>query len=77
MKNTYIAPNSKVIKLDKLMDHGENIPSASQGEDNVVDAKRMSWDIKKQHKPVLDNGYDDLWDNDKWDTNLWDDAGWK
>lgn len=79
MKKKYIAPYSKEIKLDELMDDGfgETLPSASYGENHTVDAKPMGLGNKKPRKPAPDNGYDDLWDDDQWHTNLWDDMMWK
>ena len=68
MKKTYIAPKSKEIKLNKLMDHGQNLSTAS-AEDHIVDAKRMDWD-DEMYEALPDNG-------NLWDTNLWDDAGWE
>lgn len=77
MKKKYIAPYSKEIKLDELMDHTEPLYYSLPGENHTVDAKPMGLGNKKSRKPAPDNGYDDLWDDDQWHTNLWDDMMWK
>lgn len=74
MKKKYIAPYSKEIKLDELMDDSATLPTASQGENHTVDAKRMGWG-DESYEALPDNSGKGLWD--QWHTNLWDNMMWK
>ena len=57
-KRPYSKPEIEEIRLERLMNHGETLPSASRGEDHAADAKWYDvWDTDEAEAlPGSDSG---------------------